>query len=162
MLSVLIAVAIGVADQVAKAFVLAHIPLYQQNPVIPGLFNLVFVRNTGAAWGTFSGGNRWLAILSIVMLVAIVIARRSIFAHGRLGRWTAGLLAGGILGNLIDRVRLGYVVDFLDFHVARSHFPSFNIADSAICVGVGLYMLAQWLEWRREKAAQHEAPEGAA
>jgi signal peptidase II len=162
MFSVLLAVAIGVADQLAKVAVYSHIRLYGQDAVVPGFFNLVFVQNTGAAWGTFAGGSRWLALLSIVMLVLIVVARRSIFAHGRLGQWTAGLLAGGIVGNLIDRVRFGYVVDFLDFHVGGHHFPSFNIADSAICIGVGLYMLAQWFEWLRERSAKRSEGDGGA
>ncbi len=156
----LIAVAIAVIDQATKAMVLAAIPLYHQDPVIPGFFNLVFVQNTGAAWGSFSGGNPWLAALSLVMLVVLVFARHAIFARGWLGRWTAGLLAGGIVGNLIDRVRLGYVVDFLDFHLFERHFPSFNIADSAICIGVGLYMLAQWIAWRQERSAQREPEDG--
>ena len=88
--------------------------------------------------------------LAVVMLVVLARYRAKIFGTGLLGRISFILLAGGIIGNLIDRAVLGYVVDFLDFFVGQSHFPAFNVADSCICVGVGLYMVASLALPQRE------------
>lgn len=137
---------IVVLDQLTKWLVRVEFPLGHSIPVIPGLFNLTYVRNTGAAWGIMGGLNGWLAVLSIVMLVVIVVFRRSFLSDVPVHRMALGCMVGGIVGNLLDRVRLDYVVDFLDFHAAGHHFPAFNVADSAICVGVGLYVLSSfWL-----------------
>ncbi len=114
-------------------------------PVIPGFFNLVYVRNTGAAWGMLGGLTGWLVVFSILMLLVIVIFRRSFLNDTLTHRFAFGFMIGGIVGNLIDRVRLQYVVDFLDFHAGVHHFPAFNVADSAICIGVGLYMITAFL-----------------
>ena len=137
---------IVVLDQLTKWLVRVEFPLGHSIPVIPGLFSLTYVRNTGAAWGIMGGLNGWLAVLSIVMLVVIVVFRRSFLSDVPVHRMALGCMVGGIVGNLLDRVRLDYVVDFLDFHAAGHHFPAFNVADSAICVGVGLYVLSSfWL-----------------
>ena len=119
--------------------------------LVPGLLDFRLVRNTGAAWGLFAGFQPLLIVFSVVMLALIVWHRRSLLgeiAH----RWLVlGLLSGGIVGNLIDRILLGHVVDFIDFHWGRSHFPAFNVADASICTGVGLFLLLQWLASRRER-----------
>ena len=78
-----------------------------------------------------------------IMLAVLVTFRRSFLTDTLTHRIASGLMIAGIMGNLGDRLRLGYVVDFLDFHLGDSHFPSFNVADSAICIGVGLYILSQ-------------------
>jgi len=109
------------------------------------------IRNTGAAWGLLSGWQTFLVVFSLSAM-ALLVWRR----HALLGdlpwRWLVlGLLLGGICGNLIDRVWLRYVVDFIDFYYGRAHFPAFNVADASICVGVGLFMLLQWREERRRK-----------
>ncbi|HEY8240202.1 MAG TPA: signal peptidase II, partial [Kiritimatiellia bacterium] len=110
--------------------------------VIPGFFNLTFVTNTGAAWGIFGGQNHWLSAFSVVMLLVMVFFRRHFLNDTWDHKLALGLMIGGIIGNLLDRVRLGFVTDFLDFYIGQSHFPAFNIADSAICVGVGIYIIS--------------------
>ncbi len=90
------------------------------------------------------GLNHWLVALSIVMLAVLIIFRRHFITDSRLSKIAAGLIIGGIIGNLIDRLRNGHVVDFLDFYWGAHAFPAFNIADSAICVGVALYMIFQF------------------
>ena len=157
MLILCLSVAIAVLDQVSKFAVRSRFRVGEQLPVIPGLFNLSYVRNTGAAWGIFAGFGNWLVVVSIVMLIVIVFFRHSFMNDGSLDRVAVGLMVGGIVGNLIDRVRLGYVVDFLDFHWKTHHFPAFNVADAAICTGVGLYILSQYLAERREQREQPQA-----
>ncbi len=141
MLVLLLSVAVAVLDQVTKDQVMTHFYPGESLAMVPGFFDLVYVRNTGAAWGMFGGSNGWLALFSVVMLVVIVVFRRSFLSDTWIHKVAFGLMTGGITGNLIDRLRLNYVVDFLDFHWYSHHFPAFNVADSAICVGVGLYML---------------------
>ena len=133
-------------DQAAKYLVLGHFYPGEVLPIVPGFFNLTSVRNTGAAWGMLGGFNGWLALLSVVVLLLIVLFRRSFLTDSLTHRIALGCMIGGIVGNLVDRLRLQYVVDFLDFHWRDVyHFPSFNVADSAICIGVGLYVLTAFL-----------------
>jgi len=151
---VILAISFGVAllDQATKYLVRANLVLGRPVEIIPGFFNLTYVRNTGAAWGIFAGLNNWLIVLSAVMLTFLVLFRRSILTDSLVHRCAAGLLIAGIVGNLVDRLRLGYVVDFLDFHwMGAARFPAFNVADMAICTGVGLYILTQ-LAGRPEEA----------
>lgn len=145
MLVLFISIAVTVLDQVTKDWVTGCFAPGEGVPVLPGFFNFVYVRNTGAAWGMFGGLTGWLAVFSILMLVTIVLFRRSFLNDTLAHRIALGCMVGGIVGNLIDRLRLQYVVDFLDFHAGVHHFPAFNIADSAICVGVGLYMVTAFL-----------------
>ena len=136
-------------DQATKHVVRASFALHESRPVIPGFFSLTYVQNRGAAWGILSGWGILLVALAVVMLVVLARYRAKIFGDGLLGRIAFILLSGGIIGNLIDRAVLGYVVDFLDFYVG-AHFPAFNVADSCICVGVGLYMVASLALPQRE------------
>ncbi len=144
MLALLLTLAIAVLDQATKYWILQHFYPGEARPVIDGCFNLVFVRNTGAAWGMFGGFNLWLAVLSAVMFVLMVAFRRQFLSDSLAHRVALGLMLGGIIGNLFDRVKLQFVVDFLDFHWGAHHFPSFNVADSAICIGVGVYVLTSF------------------
>jgi len=141
MFPLLLAVAIAVLDQLTKQIVRDTFAHGESLAVVAGFFNLTYVRNTGAAWGMLGGQNTSLTILSIVMLAVMLIFRRSFLSDSPLHRAALGLMAGGIIGNLMDRVRLGYVTDFLDFYVGPHHWPAFNVADSAICIGVGIYIL---------------------
>lgn len=143
-----------VLDQLAKFWVQSRFLYAEELRIVPGLFSLHYIRNTGAAWGMLSGWRYLLVFFSIAMLALILRQRRTMFYPHPGGRLAVGLLAGGIIGNLIDRVRLGYVVDFLDFYHGQWHFPAFNIADSAICVGVGLYLLGQFRAGRNPSAEQ--------
>ncbi len=131
--------------------------------VIPGLFNLQYATNTGAAFSIASDHTGLLTIFSLVVTIVLAVwgwrLRRE--EHGmRLG---LGLIVGGAAGNVIDRARLGYVIDFLDVHwFNRAHWPTFNVADSAICVGIVLWLLATWrlsrLEKQQAAAATEPAP----
>jgi len=151
MLALILCMAIVVSDQLTKEVVQRVFAYGESVPIIPGFFNLVYVRNTGAAWGMFGHMNVFLCLLSIGMLVALVRFRRSFLNDSILHRITLGLMLGGIIGNLMDRIRLMWVVDFLDFHIGVHHWPSFNIADSAICVGVGLYIITSLKTERKNR-----------
>ena len=144
MLILIISFLIAILDQLTKQGIRSGMALGDSFPVIPGVFNIHYVQNTGAAWGIFAGLNGWLIALSIGMLGFIIFFRRSFMAEHPAHRVAVGLMIAGIVGNLIDRIRLDYVVDFLDFYWKTHHFPTFNVADSAICTGVGLYIVSQW------------------
>lgn len=141
--------AIVVLDQFTKSWVILSFALNESRPVVPGLFHLTYIRNTGAAWGMFGGFNTWLAFFSVVVLGILILFRRALLGDTPLCRFAFALLGGGILGNCLDRVRWFYVVDFLDFFWKESHFPAFNVADSAIFCGVCLLFLSSWLHSHR-------------
>ena len=161
MTPLLVALFVIVLDQATKEWVRGVFSLHESLPLVPGFFNFTYVRNTGAAWGIFSGQNLALSLLAFVMLVALVLFRRKILPPGKPHRIALGLLCGGIVGNLFDRLRLDYVTDFLDFYYRDWHFPAFNVADSAICIGIGLYLAGQYLAERKPEAdggtAGHDA-----
>jgi len=112
---------------------------------LSSFFNLTYVRNTGAVWGWFQHQNEWLVLVSLAVLFLIVFFYYYLTSGQLICSVAIGCIAGGIIGNLIDRIRLGWVTDFLDFYWNNSHWPSFNIADAAICTGVCLYLLASLL-----------------
>jgi signal peptidase II len=140
----LIAVAIAAFDQLTKWLVVRSVSPDESRVVITGFFTLVNWRNTGAAWGMFQHYNLLLTTVSLLTVLALYLFRHSLQLHRMGPRISLGLIAGGIIGNLIDRIRIGSVVDFLSFYVGQYHWPAFNVADSAICVGVGLYILLSW------------------
>lgn len=142
MLVVLLSLGIILLDQVTKYWIVADFSLGDSLPVVPGLFNLTYVRNTGAAWGTFGHSTFMLTVLSVVVLVLLILFRRTILTDSLVHRLALACMIGGIAGNLLDRIRLQYVVDFLDFYWQGHHFAVFNVADASICIGVGLYMLS--------------------
>lgn len=152
-----VAAVILALDQLAKWLVLRWVAPGDEIVVIPGFFNLTLRANTGAAWSMFSGNNFVLAGIALVALVALYLARQHFSAHRLLGQFAFGLIFGGIVGNLTDRLLPGRraVVDFLHFYMARRgaaeawDFPAFNVADSAICTGVALIFL---LNWKNEPA----------
>ncbi len=139
-----------VLDQLSKSWVVHHFMLYESREIIPGFFHLTYLTNTGAAFGLFAGRPGWLRQVFFIG-VAVVAAAVIFFLHRRIkgiSRWyTVGLamVGGGAVGNLIDRIRLGSVVDFLDFSVSGHHWPAFNVADSAITVGVAIILLVNVL-----------------
>lgn len=145
------AAAVFILDQVSKEWVASTLPFETYFPpsritVIDGFFHIVHVGNTGAAWGLFSGKSLWLALLAIVTLAAIFVFRRHLGLRNPMVQVTFGLLCGGILGNLVDRLLHGHVVDFLLFTFGAFDWPAFNIADTAICVAVGLYLIQSFRE----------------
>lgn len=137
-------------DQLTKLWIHRTLPLGTFGPprhieVIPGFFNIVHVGNPGAAWSLFTGMSTWLAWFAVITLIAIFFWRRSLGLRLLPVQISFGLLCGGIVGNLVDRMLHGHVIDFLDFHFGSFVYPTFNVADSGICVGVGIYM---WYSFR--------------
>jgi signal peptidase II len=143
---VTLAAIIIVLDAVTKWLVMQRLDLHDSVPLIPDFFQLVHVRNTGAAFGI--GANTESALMPFllnagaitVFCVVVAYAFRAAVSD-RLLQVGLHLILGGAIGNLIDRFRFGYVVDFLDFFVGDHHWPAFNVADSAICVGIALLFL---------------------
>jgi signal peptidase II len=148
-LLLVLAAAILALDQATKFWVAARIPfdplhshdVGQDIAVIPGFFYLIHVGNTGAAWSMFSGQSVLLAALAVATLLAIAWWRHALGLRDRVTQVAFGLLCGGIAGNLLDRLARGHVTDFLDLHFGSYIYPTFNVADSGICVGVFLYLL---------------------
>lgn len=133
-----------VADQLAKLLVLQRIPLHAVVTVIPGVLNLTHVRNTGAAFGMLNASDfaykpLVVAGLAILALLGILWYARTFAGEAWAGRYGFVLIVAGAVGNLIDRVTLGYVVDFVDVFVGDWHFWAFNVADAAITVGAILF-----------------------
>ncbi|MHB1379626.1 MAG: signal peptidase II [Desulfurivibrionaceae bacterium] len=142
--------AVVVFDQLTKGLVMAYFGLYELLPVIPGLFNLTYLTNTGAAFGMLAGAQTiWRQVFFVgvaaLALGVMAFSYRQFRNQGKIFAHAIGLIAGGAVGNLIDRLRFGAVVDFLDFYIGSHHWPAFNVADSAICVGVGLFILGSLL-----------------
>ena len=124
-------------DQATKASVLASLRPVGSVAVIPGFFNLTFVHNTGIAFGLFAGKGWLVAAFMIVLGVFAIYQAKALDWRTWEPNVVGGCLLGGALGNLLDRARLGYVVDFLDVYVGPHHWPVFNVADSLICLAVG-------------------------
>lgn len=132
------------ADQLSKWLVEQHLPAGHGIPVIPGFFTLVHLHNTGAAWSLFTGRMAWLALISLVVLAGMLWYFRQLSGGFSERVWALGLIYGGIAGNLVDRVCRSGVVDFLAFNLFGYPWPAFNVADSAICVGVAIYIASSF------------------
>jgi len=141
---VLIAAIIAGLDQLTKWWVVHSLQPDESRVVIAGFFDLVNWRNTGAAWGMFRNHNLVFTVILVLALATLVWFRHSFQLNRPSARIALGLMLGGIAGNLIDRLRVGQVIDFLLFYIGGYHWPAFNVADSAICVGVGLYVILTW------------------
>jgi len=138
---------IVIADQVSKWLVTKSLPLEGTRDIIGGFFRLWHVRNSGAVWGFFQGHNGgWVPKLITALAVAALLVVLFFFLRAgkqeRLELFAYAFILGGALGNIIDRLRLGYVVDFLDVYVGSWHWPTFNVADSCITIGVLLLALS--------------------
>ena len=137
----LLAAAVLALDQAAKFAALRAFADGGSLAVVTGFFDLRLVLNDGAAWGILAG-RQWLLVLVSAAMLGVLWWNRRDLAAARLSRVAGGVLAGGILGNLLDRALRGRVVDFLDLHWREAyHYPTFNVADVAICAGVGLLLL---------------------
>ena len=138
------------ADAITKELAAGYLKGSAAVSVIPNLFNLAYVENRGCAWGMFQGQVWPLAVFGLIALGFLIWKRRSIFTFQtskpsklpNLGAVAEPLLYAGIIGNVIDRLFRGYVVDMFDFHWGIHHFPCFNVADSLICIAVGLMLLS--------------------
>ena len=150
----LIASLVVVVDQVTKWLIVQNFKMHEALPVIPDFFDLVYVRNKGAAFGFLADTGFRVPFLLTTTMVAVVFLvwfYRQLKPEQVLSRSALSMVLGGAVGNLIDRLRLGEVIDFLDVHWFQHHWPAFNVADSAICVGVGMLLLAQWRDSRQTK-----------
>ncbi len=145
----LIALFVATLDQFTKQLINRHLGAGHERVIIEGFFRLVNWGNTGAAWSMFMGNNRLLAMVALVALFVLFRSRHHFDVHTTLGQVALGLIFGGIIGNLIDRLLIGHVIDFIYFYLQRRGgpelgFPAFNVADSAICIGVGLMFILSW------------------
>lgn len=155
----LLTTGVAVTDLVTKLLIVERVPIGSVRPVIDGWFNIVHVRNPGAVFGLGAALGRALPWLltgasAIIAVVVLISALRTPLSD----RWTQigfHLVLGGAIGNIVNRLTLGPVVDFLDLYVrtgnGEHHWPAFNVADSAICIGIGALLLASW---RRPSAIQ--------
>lgn len=138
------------ADQLSKWLITTSFRFHESSVVLPGFFNLTFITNTGGAFGLFAGGNNpnrhlFFVAVALLALVVLVYSYRLFRCRERLYLHAIGLISGGAIGNLIDRLRLGEVIDFLDFYVQTYHWPAFNVADAAISTGVFLFLLGHFI-----------------
>jgi signal peptidase II len=140
-------------DQVTKALVIRSLPIGSQWPSEPvaGLFSFTHVSNTGVAFGLFQGNSSFFVLLAVVVVCALWLYLRRLPHHADSVRLAVGLQIGGALGNVIDRIRIGHVTDFLDFQV----WPVFNLADTSIFLGV---VLLGWEMWREERETARAEP----
>jgi signal peptidase II len=156
----LVSLAVIVLDQWTKWLVEVHLPHHSTHPVIPGLFNLTHVRNTGVAFGLFAsdgGGGGWLlTLLGLGALIAVGLYFWYTPSRDRVLLVALALVVGGAVGNLIDRVSSGAVTDFLDVYMGLHHWPSFNVADSAISIGIVLMAIDSF-----RPRQHHESPAAA-
>ena len=152
MLVLLIGLAVVFLDQLTKQAVRANLTFGDSVPVVEGFFNLVYVRNDGAAWNLLSGHGLILISISFIVMMALFFGYRRLVDGKKINAVLLGLLVGGIAGNLIDRIRFGWVTDFLDFEFGTYHYPSFNVADSAICIVFAGYLLLSFLQRKDEGA----------
>jgi signal peptidase II len=154
----LIAMGIVLLDQASKFAVVHTMRLGQSIPIIPGLFNLSYVLNPGAAFGILASHSPsfrspfFVGVSLLAIGLIIYYYHRYLPEPTRLPGAALGLILGGAVGNLIDRVRVGMVIDFLDVYVSESHWPAFNVADAAISIGVCLMLLRMLREWRQDRA----------
>ncbi len=153
-LMALFAAGIVAADQITKALTLAHIPLSGQVEVLPGVVGLTYVRNYGAAFSSFQGMQWLFAIIFLLFTVAVIWEyRKKAMPFTRLERWCIAAIYGGGLGNMIDRLRFGYVVDMIETQFME--FPVFNVADAFITCGcillIAHLVLCNKEFWKDEK-----------
>ncbi|MEI6970459.1 MAG: signal peptidase II [bacterium] len=146
MLVLIVICIITFLDQLTKILVTHRIVHFEIVPVVPGFFNLAHVHNTGAAFSMFHDSNLPLAAFSTLVLIVLVIFRRRIISGPLPHRLAMAMVIAGIIGNLLDRIKYASVVDILDFYSGVHHFPTFNIADSSICIGVVMYVVSAFFE----------------
>jgi signal peptidase II len=155
----LVAALVIALDQLTKQIVLRLLGYSQEKIVIEGFFKFVHWGNTGAAWSLFRGNNGLLAGVALLALLVLFLTRHQFDSRTLLSQIAFGLIFGGIVGNLIDRLWVGHVIDFIYFYLQQRGgteigFPAFNVADSAICTGVGLVFLITWRSEHKTKPAE--------
>jgi signal peptidase II len=158
-----VSIGVLVFDQATKEWITFRMALHSSVPVVPGLINLTLVTNTGALFGMFrdiADPCRTIMFLAVpvVAITLILYFQYRTSARETMTQSGLALILGGAVGNLVDRLRFGHVVDFVDVFVGEYHWPAFNVADSAICVGVSLLFIDLLRQSRRSQTA--EAPPG--
>lgn len=161
-----VAVVVLFLDQITKSMIVRWLDYAEQRVIIDGFFKLVYWGNTGAAWSLFYGNNMILAVVAFAALLVLLFSHHHFDSHTFTGQMALGLMFGGILGNLTDRLTVGHVIDFIYFYVHRRGggeigFPAFNVADMAICTGVGLIFILSWRNDsrnRKEERVDHTNP----
>ncbi len=157
-LFLVVAVFVILLDQLTKGWIIATMRLHEFYPVIDGFFNIVYVRNPGAAFGFLAGAS---PLFRSVFFLAVTLAAILLILHylkqTRLEEiplvWSLALILAGAVGNLIDRIRFGEVVDFLDVYVGAHHWPAFNVADASISTGAAVLVIAL-LARRKERIGE--------
>ena len=143
-----------IIDQATKLYIDRSMHMFQSITLVENFFNITYVRNRGAAF-SFLANASWrlpfFITVSFVAAIVILIAFKKLRDDQRLAQVSLAMIFPGAVGNLIDRVRLGEVIDFLDVHWYQHHWPAFNVADSLICVGVALLALDMLAEEKRHK-----------
>lgn len=157
----LFVIVIIVVDQISKIYVFNHFYLGESVPVIDGLFNLTYVQNRGAAFGFGGAFDNWIRYilflaLPVVACLWLTYALVKSIKGPVIMSWAYALILGGAIGNLIDRFRLGFVVDFFDFYIGKHHFATFNVADSAITLAAILIILDYLLNKKKEGMQEAE------
>jgi signal peptidase II len=127
-------------DRLAKSMVKQNFQLGQSSPIIKNVFHLTYITNTGSAFGLFKGINLFFILFSIIVIVIILYFIKRIKENEKALQLAVGLLLGGTIGNLMDRIFHGSVIDFIDFRI----WPVFNIADSAVTISVALLIILLW------------------
>ena len=143
-----------VIDQLTKLYIDRSMHLYQSIPVIDGLFSITYLRNRGAAFSFLSDASwrlPFFLVATVIAVIAILAAFKKLRDDQRFAAASLTMILAGAVGNLIDRVRMGEVIDFLDVYWKSHHWPAFNVADSAICVGVAMLALDMFREEKRLK-----------
>jgi len=144
------------SDRVSKSWIVSRFDVGQPVPVVDGIFNITYVRNSGVAFGLLSGFSSPVkvfllcAVAGIASVIVVAYSLRN-SSGNRLLQGALALVLAGALGNLYDRIRYGYVIDFLEFHARSYYWPSFNVADTSISIGV---MLLVWEMFRNEVPAR--------
>jgi signal peptidase II len=159
-LFLLISILLVTLDQLSKWWIVQHMELYQSIPVIADFFYITSHRNRGAAFGILQEQRWFFIVVTICVVIAIIVFMVKMKKETILTKTGLSFVLGGAVGNMIDRVRTGEVVDFFHFQFGSYHFPIFNVADSAICVGVVLFLIANLLDYKKEKEEQYDTSVG--
>ncbi len=152
----IVSLSILLLDQATKLYIDSAFRLHESVTVLENFFHITYVRNKGAAFGIFADSAfriPFFITISIIAVGGLLWYYRKLTPEQKWLQYGVSLILSGAVGNLIDRVRFGEVIDFLDVHWYRHHWPAFNVADSAITVGVAILIIDMWFEERRKKRA---------
>jgi signal peptidase II len=151
----LISLVVIIIDHLTKWLVVKNMELGESIPLIENFLYLTSHRNKGAAWGILQGQMWFFYIITIIVVIGMIIFIQRLKPNEKLMGWSLGLMLGGAIGNFIDRLFRKEVVDFINTYIFTYDFPIFNIADSALVIGVGLFFIHTLLEGKQEKEKQH-------